>query len=121
MSETLQDLTSPVRRGSVWFVNLDPVIGHEQGGHRPALVVSSDHLHVIPSRLAIVIPITTRDRGLRAHIPIAPPEGGLAHPSLAMTEQPRTISVQRLNRRLGSVADATLAEVVDRLRWFLDL
>jgi mRNA interferase MazF len=63
------------RRGDVWSVALDPVVGHEQGGYRPALVVSSDLLHAIPSQLAIVVPITSRDRGVRAHVAIVPPEG----------------------------------------------
>jgi mRNA interferase MazF len=114
-------LVAGVRRGGVWLVNLDPVVGHEQGGRRPALIVSSDHLHAIPSRLVIVVPITTRSRGMRAHVPIQPPEGGLAHPSYAVTEQSRAISIQRLDRRLGDVGPATLAEVAGRLRWFMDL
>ena len=74
------------RRGEVWTVPPDPVVGHEQGGHRPALIVSSELLHAIPSRLAFVVPMTTRDRRVRSHAPIRRPEGGLVQPSFAMTE-----------------------------------
>lgn len=109
------------RRGEVWNVALDPVVGHEQGGYRPALVVSSDLLHAIPSRLVIVIPITGRDRGVRSHVPIVPPEGGLGQPSRAMTEQIRAISARRLGRRLGQVGPATMEAVMARVRLFLDL
>jgi len=108
-------------RGDVWTVWLDPVVGHEQGGRRPALVVSSDLLHVIPSGLTIVVPITTWDRGVRAHVPIVPPEGGLSRPSFVMTEQLRTVSRQRCERRLGAVEVATMAAVLARVRLFLDL
>jgi mRNA interferase MazF len=102
-------------------LDLDPVVGHEQGGRRPALVVSTDLLHAIPSRLVIVVPISTRERRVRAHVPIQPPEGGLSHPSFAMTEQLRTVSVDRLQRRLGRVEVATIDAVMKRIRWFLDL
>ena len=74
------------RRGEVWTVPPDPVVAHEQDDHRPALIVSSDLHHAIPSRLAFVVPMTTRDRRVRSHVPIRRPEGGLAQPSFAMTE-----------------------------------
>ena len=108
------------RRGEVWTVALDPVVGHEQGGHRPALIVSSDLLHAIPSGLAFVVPMTSRDRRVRSHVPIHPPEGGLAPPSFAMTEQLRTISTRRLGRRLGKVASATSEAVLAWILLFLD-
>ncbi len=115
------DLAVSLARGEVWTVWLDPVVGHEQGGRRPVLVVSSDLLHAIPSGLAIVVPIATRDRGVRSHVPIVLPEGGLSQPSFAMTEQLRTVSRRRCERRLGRVEAATMAAVLARVRLFLDL
>ncbi len=109
------------RRGEVRFADLDPVIDHEQGGRRPALVILSDLLHAIPSRLVIVVPITSRDRGVRLHVAIYPPEGGLNRLSFAMPEQLRSVSRRRLMQHLGMVSPDTLDLVLARVRLFLDL
>jgi mRNA interferase MazF len=105
----------------VWIADLEPVVGHEQGGRRPVLVISSDRLHAVPSGLVVVVPITRRVRGIRSHIPIQPPEGGLTNTSFVVTEQPRTISRQRLGRHLGTVSPGTLDAVTHYVRWFLDM
>ena len=65
-------------RGEVWDVDLNPVIGHEQGGMRPALVVSADGFNKTQAGLVIVVPITSKTKGIRTHVPIDPPEGGLS-------------------------------------------
>ena len=98
-----------VRRGDVWEVDLDPARGHEQGGRRPCVVVSSDLLHAIPSQLAMLLPITKRDRGVPSHVAFDPPEGGATARSFILCEQLRTVS------------QATLDEVVWHLRRMLDL
>jgi mRNA interferase MazF len=103
------------------MLNFDPIVGHEQGGRRPGIIISSDFLHVIPSHLVIVVPISSRNRQVESQIPIQPPEGGLSRLSFALTEQLRTVSRDRLERHLGQVEDVTLNEVLKRVRWFLDL
>lgn len=108
-----------VRRADIWLVDFDPVVGHEQDGRRLGVVVSNDRLHAIPSCLVIVVPITTRGRGLRSHVQIDPPDGGLDHVSYAMTEQVRSLSTERLIRRLGQVGMPTLDAVMKRVGWFL--
>jgi mRNA interferase MazF len=108
-------------RGDVFMVNLDPTIGHEQAGQRPALIVSDDLLNRSPAGLVIVAPITGTDRGIPAHVKIAAHEGGLTRPSVIMVDQIRTISRQRLGRRLGAVTPETMAEVEHRLRMLLGL
>src|SRR4051812_30760725 len=65
------------QRGDVVMVNLDPTVGHEQGGQRPALVVSDDSLNRSPAGVVIVAPITGTDRNIPAHVRVTPPEGGL--------------------------------------------
>lgn len=110
-----------ILRGEVWDVDLDPVVGHEQGGRRPALIVSSGRLHTIPSDLVTILPITTRDRGIRVHVRIAPPEGGLTARSVVITEQVRTVSRLRLLRRRGVASEETMSAIERRLRYFLDL
>jgi mRNA interferase MazF len=109
------------RRGDVWLTTPDPVVGREQSGRRPVLVVSADPVNRAPSQLVLAVPITTRRRGITSHIPIAAGEGGLDHASLAMGEQLRSLSQERLERRLGRVAPRTLAAVEAVLRRLLSL
>lgn len=106
--------------GEIVLVGFDPVVGNEQGGVRPALVVSAGaYRRLVADRLVIVCPITSRDRQLPHHVPI-PPEAShrLDRPAWVMCEQPRTISSRRLGPRLGTApADdlARVATVVHRL------
>jgi mRNA interferase MazF len=108
-------------RGEVWTVHLDPIVGHEQAGDRPALIISDDRLNHSPAGLAIVLPITGTDRAIAAHLRVPPREGGLRKPSLIMADQIRTISHKRLGRRLGSVSRTTMTHVEDCLRLVLGL
>ncbi len=108
-------------RGEVWEVDLGPTQGREQAGKRPALVVSVNQLNHGPAGLAIVLPMTTRRKGIRFHVEIAPPEGGLRRASFVKPEDIRSVSVERLGRRLGEVSAQTLATVETRLHALLDL
>ena len=102
------------RRGEVWFGDLDPVVGREQGGDGPLLVISTDRFNALPSRLAVVVPLTRTARGWPFEVAIAPPEAGLRNASVVLCDQPRTIAHERLRRKTGSVEPPTLA-AVDRL------
>lgn len=105
--------------GQVVWVNLNPVIGSEQADHRPAVIVSStDYLASIPN-VVIVLPITTRDRGLPNHVRLGGATGLDAEAALAMTEQPRTIDRRRITAHAGQVDDSTLRELRSWLRDFL--
>jgi mRNA interferase MazF len=103
------------------MVHLDPMRGHEQAGTRPALVVSDDRFNHSPAGLVIVTPITATDRGIPAHVKVAPREGGLAKASLIMTDQIRTVAQVRLERKLGTISPAAMAKVEDCLRLLLGL
>jgi len=109
------------KRGEVWWVVLDPTRGREQAGRRPALVLSADLLNASAAGIVSALPITSRDRGIRSHVAIEPPEGGLAVPSWILCEQVRTISRERLLGRIGVVTMRTLAAAADRVRVLLDL
>ncbi len=63
-------------RGELWDVDLDPVVGHEQGRKRPALAVSVDPFNQGPSGLVIVVPITSKDKKIRSQVVIEAGEGG---------------------------------------------
>jgi mRNA interferase MazF len=71
--------------------------------------------------MAVVVPITSRDKGIALHVKVAPPEGGLSLQSYIKTEDVRSVARERLTRRLGQVTAATMARVVDRLRILLDI
>jgi mRNA interferase MazF len=106
--------------GEVWDLLLDPRVGHEQGGFRPALVISNDLFNRVPNGLHIVVPITGTDRDIRFHVRIEPPEGGLARPSVLMCDQARSQCVLRFRRRRGQVSDGLVARVQEMVGEFID-
>jgi mRNA interferase MazF len=113
-------MTNP-SRGEIWLVDLNPVRGHEQAGIRPGLVISVDAFNHGPAGLVVMIPVTTREKGIPLHVGIKPPQGGLEHPSFIKCEDVRSVAKERLVRRLGRVTQETLAEVEDRLKILLGL
>jgi mRNA interferase MazF len=108
-------------RGEVWLADLDPAFGHEQAGRRPVLVVSVDPFNAGLSGLAVVVPLTSRQRPLPLHVPVAPPEGGLRMPSSLLCDAVRSVDRRRLIAHWGTVSAATLALVEDRLRRLMGL
>lgn len=106
--------------GAVAWVALEPVRGREQGGHRPVLVVASAGYLNAVTTLVIALPITTVDRGWPNHIRVDGPSG-LDRASWVMTEQPRTLSRDRLTGVSGAVSPECLAEIRLWLGDFLDL
>ncbi len=108
-------------RGEIWLVDLDPTRGHEQAGKRPALIVSVDPFNHGPAGLAVVLPLTTRSKGIPLHVEVSPPEAGLKERSYIKCEDVRSVSAERFSRRWGAVAAPTIAAVEDRLRILLGL
>ena len=86
--------STPIEPGQVWFVDFDPVRGHEQGKDRPALVVSSRfHLNVTANQLVSVLPLTSVERPGWVHrLPVG------SGPGWVITEQVRTVSANRFRR-----------------------
>lgn len=108
-------------RGDVRSVNLDPTLGREQAGTRPALVLSVDKFNHGPADLVVVLPITSRNKGQPLHVELTPPDGGLHLPSFIKCDDIRSISKQRLKRFHGTVSPQTMAEVEKRMRILLNL
>ena len=106
--------------GVVAWATLEPVPGREQGGHRPVLVVTSTGYLDAITTLVIVLPISTADRGWLNHILIDGPSG-LDRPSWIMSEQPRTLSHDRITGIAGRVSQECLDTVRVWLRDFLDI
>jgi mRNA interferase MazF len=105
----------------VWLVDLNPVRGHEQAGKRPGLVISVDIFNQGAAGLAVVLPITSKDKGIPFHVEVNPPEGGLKTTSFVKCEDVRSVSTERFEKRLGTVSLNTLAAVEDRLKVLLGL
>lgn len=103
------------RQRDVWFVDLEPVEGREQGGRRTVVVISVDQFNTGASELAIVVPTTTTDRGSPVHVRIAPPEGGLRETSFALPEMVRAVSHRRFVERWGQIRSQTLHAIAQRV------
>lgn len=108
-------------RGDIWLADLNPTRGHEQAGRRPCLLVSVNLFHQGPAGLVVVLPITSREKGIPFHVDVDPPEGGLRARSYVKCEDIRSVSTERLSKHLGTVSDTTMLAVDDRLRILLSL
>ena len=108
-----RELPDEVLRGQMYYADLDPVIGSEQGGNRPVLVIQNNvgNRH---SPTIIITPITTRVKKVHqpTHIGI-PPYFGLPQNSMAMLEQIRTIDKGRLGSYIGCLDDDVM-DYVDK-------
>lgn len=109
------------RRGDIWLVDLNPTRGHEQTGVRPGLVVSVDQFNEGASGMVVMLPITSKRKGIPFHVEVKPPEGGLAKTSFVKCEDIRSVARELLGQRLGTVSDHTMHQVEDRLRILLNL
>jgi mRNA interferase MazF len=109
------------RRGDVWLVDLNPTRGREQAGRRPALVLSADTFNAGPADLVVVLPMTTKAKGIPLHVEMRPPEGSVKATSYVKCEDVRSIAKERLVRRWGRASAATMRAVEDRVRILLDL
>lgn len=107
------------RNAEIWWVDLEPVRGHEQGRKRPCLVVSVDEFNQIPHGLIWVLPITTQHRWTSFTVEINTAKTGLKQKSRILCHQLRTISLERLISRIGSIDMATMVEVRLRLGMIL--
>ncbi|MBA2347159.1 MAG: type II toxin-antitoxin system PemK/MazF family toxin [Solirubrobacterales bacterium] len=114
-------MTASLERGAVVWVGFDPTLGREQRGTRPALVVAGAGYLASVRGLVVVLPVTSASRGWPHHVEILPAVGRLSQQSFAMTEQPRTISRERVGDRIALADRTTLAEVDRWLRDFLEL
>lgn len=112
--------THAVSSGDVVWLALSATVGHEQSGHRPALIVAGEGYLTMTDTLALVVPLTSTDRGWPNHVPVTG-QHGLGTASLAMTEQLRAVSRTRITAVSGTVDEACLAEVRTWLADYLDL
>ena len=102
-----------VKRGDIYYADLSPVVGSEQGGVRPVLIVQNDtgNKHS-PTVIAAAITSQTGKARLPTHISLSGHDVGLTKDSVILLEQIRTIDKRRLRERMGRV-DGELMERID--------
>jgi mRNA interferase MazF len=110
-----------IRRGELYWANLDPTVGVEIKKTRPVLVLSNDVINK-HSRLVVVVPLTTNVTRLSpSHVLIPGSDAGLAQDSKALTEQIRAMDKQRLTSKIGSLSHRFLELVEEAVRSTLDM
>ena len=99
------------RRGEVWTVNLEPVVGSEQGKARPALIIQND-IGNLYSPVLIVAALTSGENArYDVQVEVKAPEGGLQHNSLVLLNQIGTIDKRRVGRFWGRLSAQTMQRV----------
>lgn len=102
-----------IRKGDVYYADLDPGIGSEQRGYRPIVVIQNDtgNKHS-PTTIAAIVTSSLKKK-LPTHVHVAEIESGLSEDSIVMLEQIRTIDKQRLGMLIGHVSQSTMKLIED--------
>jgi mRNA interferase MazF len=115
-----------MRRGEIRVVDVDPVVGSEANKTRPAILVSNDGANTTAARLGrgvlTIVPVTTNTE--RVHpfqVLLEAPDTGLSDDCKAQAEQVRSVDVQRIGRRIGSVPAVAMTDLDEALRMHLAL
>lgn len=105
-----------VKRGEIYYADLSPVVGSEQGGIRPVLIVQNDigNKHS-PTVIAAAITSQKEKNKLPTHIELNAADCGLAKDSVVLLEQVRTLDKRRLKERMGELDSSAMSQVNDAL------
>ena len=105
-----------VKRGDIYYADLSPVIGSEQGGVRPVLIVQNDVGNKYsPTVIAAAITSQIGKARLPTHISIDAVNYGLTKDSVVLLEQIRTIDKKRLKDKMGHLDDSVMEQVNDAI------
>ncbi len=110
-------MQSTVKRGDIYYADLSPVVGSEQGGMRPVLIVQNDtgNRHS-PTVIAAAITSRTDKARLPTHIELSARDYGLSRDSVILLEQIRTLDKSRLRERMGQLDAPTMTRVDSAMR-----
>lgn len=110
-------MTITVKRGDIFYADLSPVIGSEQGGVRPVLIIQNDVGNKY-SPTVIIAAITSQinKAKLPTHIEISSDEYGLNKDSVILLEQIRTIDKRRLKEKIGHINDDMMRNINEGLK-----
>jgi len=105
-----------IKRGDIFYADLSPVIGSEQGGIRPVLIVQNDIGNKYsPTVIAAAITSQINKAKLPTHIEISAQEYGLLKDSVILLEQIRTIDKKRLREKIGHLDEELMTKVNEAL------
>lgn len=111
-----------VKRGDIFYADLSPVVGSEQGGIRPVIIIQNDVGNKY-SPTVIVAAITSQinKAKLPTHVEISSEEYGLNKDSVVLLEQIRTLDKKRLKEKIGHMTDADMGKVNNALKVSINL
>ncbi len=105
-----------IKRGELYYADLSPVVGSEQGGIRPVLVVQNDVGNKYsPTVIAAAVTSQINKARLPTHIELSATQFGLSKDSVVLLEQIRTIDKKRLKEKIGSLSSVTMERVNNAL------
>lgn len=105
-----------VKRGDIYYADLSPVVGSEQGGVRPVLIVQNDVGNKYsPTVIAAAITSQSDKTNLPTHIEVDAGNCGLAKDSIVLLEQVRTIDKRRLREKMGTLDTGDMGKVNEAL------
>ena len=112
MQRSVRCMEPNVRRGDIYYADLSPVVGSEQGGTRPVLIVQNDtgNRHS-PTVIAAAITSQLGKARLPTHITVPGREVGLAKDSVVLLEQIRTLDKRRLREHMGRLSEEQMSRV----------
>ncbi|MDO4567056.1 MAG: type II toxin-antitoxin system PemK/MazF family toxin [Oscillospiraceae bacterium] len=101
-----------IKRGEVFYADLSPVVGCEQGGIRPVLIVQNDvgNRHS-PTVIAAAITSKRDKTNLPTHIPLEASSCGLSRDSVVLLEQVRTLDKSRLKEKMGAIPGGAMQRI----------
>ena len=106
-----------VKRGEIYYADLSPVVGSEQGGTRPVLIVQNDiGNRYSPTVIAAAITSQKEKSHLPTHIEVKSSDCGLTKDSIVLLEQIRTLDKKRLKEKMGKLSDTSMTEINDALK-----
>lgn len=106
-----------ILRGEIYSACLDPVVGSEQGGSRPVVVVQNDvGNRFSPTVIVLAVTSQLHKARLPTHVQVSAQGRGLAKDSVVLAEQVRTIDKKRLKERIGLLPPETMARIDQALR-----
>lgn len=105
-----------VKRGDIYYADLSPVVGSEQGGVRPVLIIQNDvGNRYSPTVIATAITSQINKAKMPTHIELDANEYGLSKDSVVLAEQIRTIDKRRLKEKIGHLDDTLMNKVNEAL------
>jgi len=110
-----------LRRSQIWWAWLDPVVGSEQAGRRPVVIVSADELLIASTVVAVPFTTSTQHGSAAYRVPLTAERTGLKRDSVALCHQVRVLSVMRLRRRVGQLSSEDMRAIDAALLYTLGL